>query len=201
MYHMEKFQNKYRISSARLPSWDYRANAAYFITICTEHRTHYFGEIMDGVVYMNDIGRIVESEWMRTAAIRPDMHLELDIMTVMPNHFHAIVVIGDNAYNDDGSIDGCFAGGDAKHRVSTSEPLNRFGPQYKNLASIVRGLKSSVTTQARRIHADFHWQSGFHEHIIRSTESFHKIQTYIANNLLTWQDDMFYCDDLHPVRF
>ncbi len=80
MYRMEKFQNKYRISSARLPSWDYRANAAYFITICTEHRTHYFGEIMDGVMYMNDIGRIVESEWMRTAAIRPVMHLELDIM-------------------------------------------------------------------------------------------------------------------------
>jgi len=39
-----KFQNKYRIPSARLRNWDYGANAAYFVTICTAGREHYFGE-------------------------------------------------------------------------------------------------------------------------------------------------------------
>ncbi len=29
----EKFQNKYRIASARLQTWDYSCNAAYFVTI------------------------------------------------------------------------------------------------------------------------------------------------------------------------
>lgn len=41
-----KFQNKYRISSARLKNWDYGNNSAYFITICTRKREHFFGEIV-----------------------------------------------------------------------------------------------------------------------------------------------------------
>jgi len=79
------------------------------------------------------------------------------------------------------------------HRVSTTtpEPINKFGPQSKNLASIVRGFKSSVTTNARIIHADFAWQSRFHDHIIRDSESFERIQNYIANNPMNWKDDKF----------
>ena len=44
---MEKFRNKYRIPSARLPGYDYGQNGAYFITICTKSRMHFFGEIVD----------------------------------------------------------------------------------------------------------------------------------------------------------
>jgi hypothetical protein len=47
---MDKFNNKYRIPSARLQSWDYGANGAYFITICTQNREHLFGEILDTIV-------------------------------------------------------------------------------------------------------------------------------------------------------
>jgi REP element-mobilizing transposase RayT len=44
----DKFQDKYRIPSARADWWDYGWNAAYFVTICTAHREHYFGEIVNG---------------------------------------------------------------------------------------------------------------------------------------------------------
>ncbi|WP_303917520.1 hypothetical protein [Draconibacterium sediminis] len=44
----DKFRNKYRISSARLQNWDYGRHAAYFVTICTQGREHYFGNIVDG---------------------------------------------------------------------------------------------------------------------------------------------------------
>lgn len=40
-----KFKNRYRIESARLKGWDYGSNSAYFITICTKDKNHYFGEI------------------------------------------------------------------------------------------------------------------------------------------------------------
>ena len=43
---MDKFKNKYRIASARLQSWDYGDDGAYFITICTKNREHFFGEIV-----------------------------------------------------------------------------------------------------------------------------------------------------------
>ncbi len=49
-----KFQNKYRIESARLQGYDYGSNGAYYLTICTKWRAHYFGEIVcnDGVSTM-----------------------------------------------------------------------------------------------------------------------------------------------------
>jgi putative transposase len=43
----DKFKNKYRIPSARASWWDYGSNAAYFITICTQNRKHYFGKIVE----------------------------------------------------------------------------------------------------------------------------------------------------------
>lgn len=42
---MERYKNKYRVSSARASWWDYSWAGAYFITICTQNRVHYFGEI------------------------------------------------------------------------------------------------------------------------------------------------------------
>jgi len=44
---LDKFQNKYRIPSARLQTWNYGNSGAYFITICTKNRIHYFGEIVE----------------------------------------------------------------------------------------------------------------------------------------------------------
>ncbi len=44
----KKYQNKYRIESARLKGYDYGNAGLYFITICTANREHYFGEIIDG---------------------------------------------------------------------------------------------------------------------------------------------------------
>jgi len=103
---MEKFQGKYSISSTRLRNWDYASSGMYFITLCTKNREHYFGQIIkpenDTEHYdmqLSEIGRIVESEWVRTPEVRQDMNLELGEFQVMPNHFHAIVIIGENQFN------------------------------------------------------------------------------------------------------
>ncbi|MGC8803495.1 MAG: transposase [Bacteroidales bacterium] len=186
---MEKYKNKYRISSARAQWWDYRNAAAYFITICTQHREHFFGKIINGQMELSEIGKIVESEWLKTFGLRTDMNLIMGAFVVMPNHFHAIVGIGDNEYNTP------RRGRDAMHGVSTTVPIvpqNHFGPQSKNLASIVRGFKSSVTVAARKINPAFAWQSRFHDHIIRNHESFQRITQYILNNPTNWQKDNFF---------
>ena len=39
------FKGKYRIKSARLPSWDYSSAGFYFVTICTKGMGEFFGEI------------------------------------------------------------------------------------------------------------------------------------------------------------
>lgn len=197
----DKFNDKYRIESARLQNWDYGSNAKYFITICTKNRECFFGKIRNGEMFLNDLGKIVESEWEKTFELRPDMNLFMGEYVVMPNHFHGIIGIGDNEYN---SIHGAKRDRrDAMHRVSTVEttttnnnphntpPKNQFGPQSKNLGSIVRGFKSAVTVGARLINPDFGWQGRFHDHIIRDHQSFIRISEYIKNNPRNWRGDTF----------
>ncbi|MCK9398754.1 MAG: hypothetical protein M0Q51_02015 [Bacteroidales bacterium] len=49
---------------------------------------------------LNDFGRIAYDEWIQSAIIRSE--IELDEFVVMPNHFHAIVLIRDDGRYDDG---------------------------------------------------------------------------------------------------
>lgn len=209
---MNKFQNKYRNSSTRLQNWDYSWAASYFVTICTQNRIHYFGEIKNGEMELSPIGEIVQNEWLKTFEMRPDMNLEMGEFVVMPNHFHAIIGIGENEYNRGGENDTTgrrrdATGRDAMHCVPTTtvatttagndihdptEPKNKFGPQSKNLASIIRGFKIGVTKNARLINPNFAWQARYHDHIIRNQESHQRISNYIVNNPRNWQEDTFY---------
>jgi len=194
---MALFKNKYRIESTRLPSWDYAREGMYFVTICTKGRECYFGDIDGGEMRLSAIGEVAEKEWYRTPELRPDMNLELGAFVVMPNHVHGIIMIGENPYNRDYEIVGDCRG--AMHRASTinihtinNDHKNQFGPQRKNLASILRGYKSAVTVRARKNNLAFCWQERFHDHIIRSMDDFHRISIYIKNNPGNWERDRFF---------
>jgi len=186
---MAKFKNKYRIESNRLKGWDYGSNAMYFITICCKNRECYFGNIADGKMELSEIGKIVKMEWKKTFEIRPDMNLKSGEYITMPNHFHAIITIGENKYNTQ-----CR---DAMHCVSTNNVTihNKFGPQSKNLASIIRGFKTGVTINARKINPEFTWQTNYHDHIIRNEKAYQNISNYIIENPLKWKADTF-----HPKK-
>jgi len=95
----EKFKGKYRRASNRLASWDYSSAGAYFITICTQNRLDWFGKIEKGKMILSAMGKIAEMEWEKTLLMRPDMNLTMGEYVVMPNHFHSILIIGDNIYN------------------------------------------------------------------------------------------------------
>lgn len=77
--------------SIRLKGYDYSQAGAYFITICTQSRECLFGEIMDREMRLNEAGKIVADEWIKSAEIRNE--IELDTWVVMPNHFHGIVIV------------------------------------------------------------------------------------------------------------
>ncbi len=185
------YQNKYRIASARLQSWNYANQGLYFVTICTKNREFYFGDIADGIMHLLEIGKIadtvVEHEWWQAPVLRPDMNLNLGEFVVMPNHVHGIIGIGTNEYNGAGTM-----GRDAMHGVSTHGTVNQFGPQRKNLASIIRGYKSAVTTWARKQGLEFGWQERYNDHIIRSADEHRRISAYIRTNPANWKDDGFF---------
>ena len=173
---MDKFQNKYRIPSARAPFWDYGWNASYFVTICTYHQNCYFGDIVNEEMVLSDIGEIAQQCWLQIPEHFP--FVKLDVFIIMPNHVHGIVIIDKN---DDG-------------RNDEPSSKNKFGPQSKNLPSIIRGFKIGVTKNARMINKDFAWQAKYYDHIIRNDKSYNNISEYIENNPITWGKDKFYVE-------
>ncbi|NVO09330.1 MAG: hypothetical protein HXX16_05135 [Bacteroidales bacterium] len=218
----EKFQNRYRIPSARLQSWDYGANGAYFITICTKNRYHFFGEIANGQMNLNEIGLLSNKCWDQIPIHFP--FVQLGAFVTMPNHVQGILIInkpddgrnhgdnncgvivlnGVNEYVDNVRGNGnndCYGNVETQNFASlpstpptllSTPSKNKFGPQSQNLASIVRGYKIGVTTNARLINPNFAWQPRYHDHIIRNSAEFERIQNYILNNPENWKGDKFY---------
>ena len=81
--------------SIRLKGYDYSQKGLYFITICTQHRSHVFGKIEKGKMILNEYGEIAAEEWEKSEEIRNE--IELCEYIVMPNHFHGIVRINAGA--------------------------------------------------------------------------------------------------------
>jgi putative transposase len=79
--------------SIRLPGYDYSQSGAYFVTICAYQRQCLFGDVVDGQMILNQYGAIVAETYQWLCQRYP--HLHSDEWIVMPNHFHAIMVITD----------------------------------------------------------------------------------------------------------
>jgi REP element-mobilizing transposase RayT len=104
---MDKFKNQYRIPSARAQWWDYRWAGAYFITICTQNRVHYFGEIENGQMRLSGMGVIADVLWHEIPHHFP--LVKLGAFVVMPNHIHGILILTEPAPvvdNNNGIVDG-----------------------------------------------------------------------------------------------
>jgi REP element-mobilizing transposase RayT len=183
-----KYRNKYRISSARLAGWDYGSNGMYYVTICTKDRGRYFGEIESNPVSetqstvdasmadasMTDasiaslrpteIGIVAFNNWQNI----PDFHpyVELDDFVIMPDHIHGILCID--------------------KPDKTIWEINKFGVQSKNLASILRGFKSSVTKHSNTNNIEFCWQPRYYDRVIRDEKEYRNIKMYIQENPYQW---------------
>ena len=79
-----------------------------------------------------------------------------------------------------------------KNIGAKNEQMAKISPKPGSISTIIRSYKSVVSKNARKIDPYFGWQSRFHDHIIRNNISFNKIQNYITNNPLMWNEDKFY---------
>ncbi|MFW9262174.1 hypothetical protein [Nostoc sp. CALU 546] len=86
-----KYKGKYRIDSTRLPAWSYASNAGYFVTICTDGKKCFFGEIVQGEMQRSPIGEIAKKLWYEIP--NNFSNCQIDSFCVMPNHIHGILVI------------------------------------------------------------------------------------------------------------
>jgi putative transposase len=167
--------DKHQRHSIRLKDYDYSQAGVYFITMCTYGKESIFGNVVDGEMQLNECGRVVEEEWMKTAEIRKNV--ELDVSVVMPNHFHGILVI----------VDKCRG---TVHRAPTLEQFAK--PTSGSLPTIVRYFKSAVTRRINELRGAPNmpvWQRNYYEHVIRNENDLDEIREYIVNNTLKWDLD------------
>ena len=145
--------------SPRIPGYDYSTEGYYFVTICTHEKKCIF---WDGYE-LNQLGIISKKdlEMLETRYSR----LRVDKYVVMPNHVHAVVIIG---------CDG------------------KEGP-LPDLSVVMGQYKSGVSRKVHQIAPDIKiWQRSYHDHGIRSQAEYEKIWQYIETNPQRWKDDCFF---------
>ena len=91
---MNRNTNNHHRRSIRLKEYDYSQTGAYYVTICIQDKKCVLGKIVNEKTILNNYGKIVEEEWLKTKIIRP--YVDLDYYIIMPNHFHGIIFITQN---------------------------------------------------------------------------------------------------------
>jgi REP element-mobilizing transposase RayT len=179
---MENDPQKHHRRSIRLKEYDYSQSGAYFVTICTYKREQLFGEIKNGIMCLNENGRIVYEKWFATNKIRNEIKLYENEFIIMPNHIHGIVWI-------------ITVGATGRSPLQNNETTQPRGPKNKSLSSFIAGFKSAATKHINKYHntpGKPLWQRNYYEHIIRNEPKLNKIQEYIINNPINWELDELY---------
>ena len=159
--------------SRRLKGYDYSQAGAYFISVCTRNRECLLGEIADGEMRLNDAGRMVAEEWMKSAEIRNE--IELDAFAVMPNHVHGIIVIANDCRG-----------------VWPYAPTGTLRSPSRTIGALVRAFKSACTIRIndmRNARGTPVWQRNYYEHVIRDEDDLNRIRQYICDNPARWAED------------
>jgi REP element-mobilizing transposase RayT len=166
--------------SIRLQGYDYTQNGAYYITIVTYQRQHLLGEVVNGEMQLNDLGKIAHDEWFKTAELRPYIELFEDDFVVMPNHVHGIIWIVNN-------------------KDIVSDNIEKFGkPVAHSIPTIVRAYKSAVTYAINKLQNQrgaVLWQPNYYEHVIRNEQDYQAKRDYILSNPMNRDEDE---ENIHP---
>ena len=181
--------------SIRLQGYDYSQAGAYYVTIVVQGRDCLFGEVVNGEMYINAYGEIVQKWWDEIPIHFPNV--ELGAFVIMPNHVHGIIFITterrgevlsprDNPNNNnlDENVDGTNQqGGDA-----SQPPLRK-----PSLGQIIAYFKYQSTKEMNRIETENaitkFWQRNYYEHIIRDEKDLQNKTDYIEANPMLWDED------------
>lgn len=152
------------------------------------------------LVELSEVGKIAYQYWLDIPQHFP--FVILDEFVIMPNHIHGILIFNKlesvetqdfaSLINEQEKTHDYAAQNSAiqepQNLVALHKP-NKFGPQSRNLASVIRGYKAAVKKYATLNDLDMYWQERYHDRVIRSEKEYQNITRYIYNNPLNWQSD------------
>ena len=127
--------------SIRLKGYNYSQEGIYFITLCCQDKQHFFGEIQNGNMMLNELGEIIKEEWEKTPLIRTNISLGAYI--IMPDHFHAILHIDQQITKKEDYIP------------------NQFKSPSQTIGAIIRGFKGATTIRIKKLNSNSTGESQF----------------------------------------
>jgi len=166
--------------SIRFQNYNYSNKGMYFITICVQNHECLFGIIQNNIMTLNNIGKIVENEILKTSQLRKNVYI--DKYVVMPNHIHMIIDIQSAEISS-------YANSKIK-TLSTQQKSKLLLPkiiqQYKS--ATVRRVKeyNNLEIYGKQY---LHWQRNYHDHLIRNKTEHLQISSYISHNPYNWVQD------------
>ena len=183
--------------SIRLKGYDYSQAGAYAVTLVSHARETLFGEIADGQMVLNAVGKVIAATWRWLAVHYP--YVTLDAWVVMPNHLHGIIILarderrGEEAGNTilpSRQVD-APASSPLHHPYPSPRP---HGTQPGSLNAIIQTYKAESARRVNRMlglygSGNHIWQRNYYERIIRNEREMDAIRAYIANNPIQWAMD------------
>ncbi|MBK6342583.1 MAG: hypothetical protein IPF41_08355 [Flavobacteriales bacterium] len=207
-------------ATIRWQGYDYANVGAYYLTLCTQDRSHRFGRIVDGVMHPSPIGEWAQRCWDAIPEHMP--HVDVGEFVVMPNHVHGIVIIRQRLVDVDGvrarhdapdtttnapnttawNVPGIHDAADppphdprARHDAPLRDPRKPPGIPHGALGQIVASYKSAVTRMAYRDgllpNGTPVWQRNYWDRVIRDDGEYERIAKYIRDNPANWKGDRF----------
>lgn len=156
--------------SIRLPGWNYRTAAFYFVTICTHRRANLFDDPR--------LHAIAAAAWAYIPQQKHAQHVALGEWVVMPNHVHGILQLKESPVAETADL----------------PSADRLRPSPGSVGAIVGNYKMLVTKRvkamSKALGSDMNvWQRGYWERIVRNEREFRATSEYIRQNPARWQED------------
>jgi putative transposase len=189
--------------SQRKKDYDYSQPGYYSVTICTQLRSCLFGAIQNGEMLVNDAGQMVQDTWYEIPTHYPG--IELDVMQIMPNHLHGIIIIRDVGTAPRGRPNPAIKNGQYPvighcPAIENGQVRGPVPTGILSLSDVIKRFKSLTTKRyidcvhknGWRLFPGKLWQRSFHDRIIRNETELNNIRTYICNNPSQWETDVNY---------
>jgi REP element-mobilizing transposase RayT len=182
---------KHHRRSIRLRGYDYTQVGAYFVTMVTQGRACLFGDVVNGEMVLNDLGKIVQ-KWWDDLPIHFS-NVETGVFVVMPNHVHGVIIIvhdGRGAVSAPGLMHDSATNYDGSSQTGREDPAPTGKP---TLGQVVAYFKYQSTKEINgldgsRVLTNI-WQRNYYERIIRNVREMEAIWGYIEGNPANWEQD------------
>lgn len=148
----------------RHPGHDYRAPCCVHVTICTHNRQHLFGAITNDGMRLSAAGEFVLGALR--AIHKADAGIGLDAHIVMPDHLHAIIVLGTNP------------------NVETKESISEVVRDFKT--TVHRSWRGGVRRGRWPAFDGGLWQRSFNDVLIEHPAHLERTREYILANPARW---------------